>query len=102
MQDRVWYARELAPYGDKWLRDEVLDHEDMASLRGRTLGPVLLEGETLPSTLEDVFVDFEGAIKDVWRPNDEVGPTVLTDSNTTWRLYTMNRAEHSLGCSWQN
>jgi hypothetical protein len=54
------------------LRDEILDSEAMQELKGRTFGPLLPEGETLPASLEEVFGDFSRGLRELWRPNDEV------------------------------
>ncbi|KAK4054546.1 hypothetical protein OIV83_001040 [Microbotryomycetes sp. JL201] len=72
MADRVWYGRQLGQAGDEWLRQEVLDNRDMDELRGKQFGHVLPPGQTLQASLTEVFDDYVAAIKDVWRPNDEL------------------------------
>ncbi|KAM0791277.1 hypothetical protein ACM66B_005752 [Microbotryomycetes sp. NB124-2] len=73
MADRVWYGRQLGSQGDEWLRQEVLDNESVnQELRGKQFGEVLPSGETLQASLTEVFEDFVAAVKDVWRPNDEL------------------------------
>lgn len=78
--DRVYLSRAQAYHADAWLRAEVLDPDSMATLRAQTHdghllsgpgGPVA-EGETVPHVLEDIYTDMAGALKDVWRLNDEM------------------------------
>jgi len=57
---------------DEWVREEMLDEATVSELKGRQLGTILPEGETLPSSLEEVFTDFSGVLKEVWRPNHQV------------------------------
>ncbi|GAA5935417.1 hypothetical protein JCM3775_006268 [Rhodotorula graminis] len=78
-QDRVWLGRETEPQVDEWIRDEMLDPNDLDDLRARKFAPgttVLPEGETLPSAFEEVFSDFAAALKEVWRPNQELAALV--------------------------
>ncbi|GAA5896019.1 hypothetical protein JCM8208_007507 [Rhodotorula glutinis] len=78
-QDRVWLGRETEPQVDEWIRDEMLDPNDLDELRARKFAPgttVLPEGETLPSAFEEVFADFAAALKEVWRPNQELAALV--------------------------
>ena len=70
--DRVFFTRSLASRADAWLRSEILDGEAMQELKDRKLGSLLPEGETLPAALEETFVDFSAALRDLWKPNDEV------------------------------
>ncbi|ORY89385.1 hypothetical protein BCR35DRAFT_300547 [Leucosporidium creatinivorum] len=70
--DRLWFGRSLAAHADKWLRDEILDSEAMQELKGRSFGPLLPEGETLPASLEEIFVDFSAGLRELWKPNDEL------------------------------
>lgn len=41
----------------------------MDELRGRKFGHILPEGQTLPDALEDIFIDYAAAAKELWRPN---------------------------------
>ncbi|GAA6051715.1 hypothetical protein JCM3770_002697 [Rhodotorula araucariae] len=71
-QDRVWLSRECEAEVDEWIRDEMLDPVAVDELRARRFGDILPEGETLPAAFEEVFADFASAIKEVWRPNNEL------------------------------
>ena len=78
--DRVYMSRAQASYADAWLRAEVLDPDAMAVLRAQThdghllagAGGPVSEGETVPHVLEDIYSDMSGALKDIWRLNDEM------------------------------
>ncbi|KAK4056649.1 hypothetical protein OIO90_002201 [Microbotryomycetes sp. JL221] len=75
LQDRVWYGRELALAGDQWLRDEILDQQDMFQLKGQKWDSsvtILPQGQTLPNSLIEIFEDFTIAAKEVWKPNQEL------------------------------
>lgn len=85
--DKVFFTRSLAAKADAWLRSEILDGEAVQELRGRNVGSLLPEGETLPPALEETFVDFSAALRELWKPNDEVSssrdtavPALLTPS----------------------
>lgn len=71
-KDRVWVGREMEGEMDEWVREEMLDESAVSDLKSRQLGTILPEGETLPSSLEEVFTDFSGVLKEVWRPNHQV------------------------------
>jgi len=71
-KDRVWVGREMELEMDEWVREEMLDEATVSELKGRQSGTILPEGETLPSSLEEVFTDFSGVLKEVWRPNHQV------------------------------
>lgn len=71
-KDRVWVSREMEKEMDEWVREEMLDQTTIHELRERKIeGNVLPEGETLPSLLEEVYTDFSGVLKEVWRPNHQ-------------------------------
>lgn len=59
---------------DEWVREEMLDQTAVVGelRKDRKFGTVLPEGETLPSALEEVYTDFSGVLKEVWRPNHQV------------------------------
>ncbi|GAA5886072.1 hypothetical protein JCM6882_004253 [Rhodosporidiobolus microsporus] len=72
-RDRVWVGREREDEADEWIRDEMLDPHAVDELRNRpTVGRILPEGESLPPAFEEVFADFGSALKEVWRPNDQL------------------------------
>ncbi|GAA6038154.1 hypothetical protein JCM8097_005765 [Rhodosporidiobolus ruineniae] len=72
-KDRVWTGREREGEMDEWIRDEMLDPHAMEDLRNRpSVGHILPEGESLPPAFEEVFADFSSALKEVWRPNDQL------------------------------
>jgi hypothetical protein len=51
----------------------MLDPHATSELSQRpSVGSILPEGESLPPAFEEVFADFSSAIKEVWRPNDQV------------------------------
>lgn len=50
----------------------MLDPNAVNELRDRRFGHILPQGETLPGALEEVFVDFAAAAKELWRPNGRV------------------------------
>ncbi|BGP40154.1 hypothetical protein JCM10450v2_004133 [Rhodotorula kratochvilovae] len=75
-QDRVWLSRETEAQVDEWIRDEMLDPAAVDELRTRRFGDILPEGETLPAAFEEVFADFASAIKEVWRPNNELATLI--------------------------
>ncbi|BGP16409.1 hypothetical protein JCM10213_004035 [Rhodosporidiobolus nylandii] len=76
-RDRVWVGREMEAEADDWIRDEMLDPHAMNELRTRpSVGHILPEGESLPPAFEEVFADFSSAVKEVWRPNDQLGPLI--------------------------
>ncbi|GAA6016051.1 hypothetical protein JCM11491_000653 [Sporobolomyces phaffii] len=71
-KDRVWVSRDMEKEMDEWVREEMLDQSAVAELRDRKLGTILPEGETLPAALEEVYTDFSGVLKEVWRPNHQL------------------------------
>ncbi|GAA6061475.1 hypothetical protein JCM10212_002554 [Sporobolomyces blumeae] len=71
-KDRVWTGRQMEKEADEWVREEMLDQHAVAELKDRQFGTILPEGETLPAALEEVFTDFNSALKDVWRPNHQL------------------------------
>ncbi|GAA5942177.1 uncharacterized protein JCM15063_002031 [Sporobolomyces koalae] len=72
-KDRVWVSREMEREMDQWVREEMLDQTAMSELRDRKIdSSILPEGETLPAALEEVFADFSGVLKEVWRPNHQL------------------------------
>jgi len=73
-KDRVWVSREMEQEMDEWVREEMLDQTAVVGelRKDRKFGTVLPEGETLPSALEEVYTDFSGVLKEVWRPNHQV------------------------------
>ncbi|KAL8281093.1 hypothetical protein RQP46_006451 [Phenoliferia psychrophenolica] len=71
-EDRVWFSTELSAKADDWIRSETLDASAMRELHSRTYGHILPQGQTLPSELEDVFSDFAAAVKEIWKPNDQL------------------------------
>ncbi|GAA5983618.1 hypothetical protein JCM11641_007301 [Rhodosporidiobolus odoratus] len=72
-KDRVWVGREKEDEADEWIRDEMLDPTLMEELRNRpSVGHILPEGQSLPPAFEEVFADFSSAVKEVWRPNNEL------------------------------
>lgn len=89
----MWFSRELLSKADDWFRyvrghhrsslccllinvaphsDETLDSDSLAEIRAGHTGLILPEGDTLHPSLEEVFVDFSSALKDLWKPNDEL------------------------------
>jgi hypothetical protein len=70
--DRIWFSRDLQLKADDWIRDETLDPNAVAELRGRRFGPILPQGETLPEAVAEVFVDFVRETSSLWRPNDQL------------------------------
>lgn len=57
----------------------MLDPNELDELRARKFAPgtsVLPEGETLPAAFEEVFADFAAALKEVWRPNQELATLI--------------------------
>ncbi|GAA6007052.1 hypothetical protein JCM10207_009185 [Rhodosporidiobolus poonsookiae] len=72
-KDRVWVGRTMEEETDEWIRDEMLDPHAMDDLRNRpSVGAVLPEGQSLPPPFEEVFADFSSALKEVWRPNEQL------------------------------
>ncbi|KAI5480768.1 hypothetical protein MNV49_007174 [Pseudohyphozyma bogoriensis] len=76
-EDRVWFGRELLDKADDWTRDELLDPDAMTELKVAKYGRILPEGATLPDQLEEVFVDFAAAAKELFsRPNDQLATMI--------------------------
>ncbi|GAA5900075.1 uncharacterized protein JCM6883_006084 [Sporobolomyces salmoneus] len=75
-KDRVWVGREMEREMDEWIREEMLDQSASVNPSTATTTKdateILPEGETLPPSLEEVYTDFEGVLKEVWRPNHEL------------------------------
>ncbi|GAA5962924.1 hypothetical protein JCM3765_005922 [Sporobolomyces pararoseus] len=74
-KDRVFVSREMEKEMDEWVREEMLDQSAVSELNQRKVlqgSTVLPEGETLPASLEEVYTDFEGVLKEVWRPNHQL------------------------------
>jgi hypothetical protein len=64
-------------------REEMLDQSTVAELKDRKMGTILPEGETLPASLEEVYTDFSGVLKEVWRPNHQVSSATVLPQNST-------------------
>jgi len=75
-RDRVLYTRKLAKAADDWIRDETLDSVAIDKLHQQAYGHILTEGETLPSELEEAYVDAHAALKEIWRPNGHLATMV--------------------------
>lgn len=74
--DRVAVSMTESDALDRWIREEMIDHDSVASLRSLMHGTILAEGDTLPEAMEDLFSDYSVQAKELWRVNDYVNSLV--------------------------